>query len=186
MNDKQLQLLNMLQDGALRVIPAASTAERNDLSDLVAQRTIPELKEVYGELDRPGRRAFVWLVCTVVNFDTAQEILYKTAVAHAFHQVMQDNADAIEEEWKPLLEARSIQYHAKQRLNKRRANILAQYRKLRRQRDRWRSDAEWRASEALRLNRQIEELERRLDMAQQRNIELETTLRVTIGIKQAA
>lgn len=65
-----------------KVIPAPSTKERNDLADLVAQRTDVELRDVWRALEtQQEKMVFLWLVTTVTGFETASHIIAEVLIA---------------------------------------------------------------------------------------------------------
>lgn len=171
MNEKQQQLIDTCN--SLRVIAASGSRERNDLSDLVEQRTYTELREVYQALDLRGRQTFVWIVCTVCSYDAAHQICWKTVGWQAYMDELALHQAEIDKMWSDLNAAQEKLRQAERRLCKRRASILAQFRRLRCERNRWRTTAWDRAQQALELNRQIEEIEERLDATQQRVTDLE-------------
>lgn len=82
-------------------IPASCTPERNDLCDLVMQRTDAEIVAFYGQIkdDQRAVRTWVWLVTTVCDMDTAIRLLRMTLIRKLWHDELTKHEQEIAAGW---------------------------------------------------------------------------------------
>lgn len=83
------------------VIPASCTPERNDLCDMVMQRTDTEIVDFYGQIkdDQRAVRTWVWLVTTVCDIDTAIRLLRMTLIRKLWHDELTKHEQEIAAGW---------------------------------------------------------------------------------------
>lgn len=183
MNDKQEQLLGLLRGGTLQVIPARGTAGWNNLSDLVAQRTYEELREVFAELSgRNEQQAFVWLVTVVTDFDSAKHIIWHTLARQIVNRELESHADEIGKGWDALTAAENAFSKKRNAAAKRRKLLLRQCARLREwymNQRRVSEDAYKRLNEARKWE---DKMRNQLDEANARIAELETFVRVAVDV----